>query len=222
MPMSEGATALIVVGGRQYEKPYDPRCAACASSAMMHIDSFLAYGWSFARIQRYLKELGAPDLSPDELKRHVPHLAAPHYQARLDYEEGVASAGLDPAVAGPDVASLLRLTLQRAYERVTDGTAEVGPREVVALAKLKREIEREFAEGATQASAEQWQAAMVQLLWICRKYLGKNWAAFAADVRADETIAAATRGIFPEPAERREVTSASAPAPGPAAAAAAD
>jgi hypothetical protein len=213
--MSEAETAVIVIGGRQYEKPYDTECRVCVSPVMMQVDSFLAYGWGFARIQRYLDSLGVRDIAAAELKHHTGHLAPPHHQARLDYEKALAAAGLDPGEGAPDMTSLLQLTIQRAYERVTDGTQEVGPRDVVALAKLKREVERDSELSGQQASAEQWQAAMVQILWICRKYLGKSWAVFAADVRADETIAAATGGMLPEPAGPAEVASVS-PAAGTA------
>ncbi|MGH7869865.1 MAG: hypothetical protein ACREP9_20085, partial [Candidatus Dormibacteraceae bacterium] len=156
----------------------------------------------------YLTALGI-SLTVPELRAHIDHLAAPHHQGRLDYEE--STAGRDGS-GSPDLSALLRLTLQRAYERVTDGSQEVGVRDAVALLKIKRELERDAAEEGQQATAEQWQAALTRLLWIARRHLGKNWAAFATDVRSDEMIAMATGGKIAEPADQREVTGVSAAA----------
>ena len=194
----------IVIGGESYDKPFDPSCPVCMSPFMIQADSFLAYGWPAGRILRYLGTLERQHgITQEDLGRHVDHLAAPHYQARLDYEASAARS-VSPDGFTPDLDSLLRLVLQRAYERITDSSRDVSVRDAVALAKLKREIERDQAADSHAASAEQYQAALTQLLWIARKHLGGSWAAFAADVRSDELIAAATGGQMAEPAERRD------------------
>lgn len=210
MRMSSVTTLRIVIGGREYDKPYDEACPACASSHVLQIDNFLAYGWGFGRIRRYLGAMGENGIASDDLRGHISHLAAPHHQARMDYEADMSAAGIDTEKwSAPDLTSLLRITLQRAYERVTDGEQEVSVRDAVALLKIKREIERDQALAGQQATADQWQQATIQILWIARKHLGKSWAAFADEIRNDQAIRAATGGMMAEPAERKEIAGAS-------------
>jgi hypothetical protein len=215
MPMTEaGKTTVIVIGGREFEKPYHEGCAACTSRMTLQIDHYLSYGWGFRRIRDYLSALYADPPSAEALRAHVSHLAAPHYQARMAFEERVSARGGNAEDPPPlDAADLARVTLEKAYQRVIDGEAEIGVRDAVAILRIKREIERDQAAAESATSAEQWQAAMIRLLWIVRKHVGKGWAAFAADVRADEEIALATGGLMAEPPERKEVSGAPAAAP---------
>jgi hypothetical protein len=89
----------------------------------------------------------------------------------------------------PSVDDLVRLALQRAYERALDGEAEVTLRDAAALLRLQREIDRETASQAA-GTITQWQATLREVLWAAHKHLGENWEPFAADIRANQHLAA--------------------------------
>src|SRR5271166_4282337 len=81
--------------------------------------------------------------------RTLPHLALPPLGRRCPAWIGINVASRPPSPPGrlatPSAADLARLTLQRAYERVLDGEAEVTLRDAAALLRLQREIDRETA-----------------------------------------------------------------------------
>jgi hypothetical protein len=92
-------------------------------------------------------------------------------------------------LATPSVNDLVRLALQRAYERALDGEAEVTVRDAAALLRLQREIDREAARQAAGTIA-QWEATMREVLWAARRHLGEHWKPFVADIRANQHLAA--------------------------------
>ena len=92
-------------------------------------------------------------------------------------------------LATPSVNDLTRLVLQRAYERVLDGEAEVTVRDAAALLRLQREIDRVAACQAAGTTAP-WQAALREVLWVARRHLGEHWKPFVADIRANQHLAA--------------------------------
>lgn len=192
------AVVSIRIGNREYAKPYDGSCPVCTSPVLLQVDTFLSYGWTYERIRDYMgsmRSAGVRVASVPALRHHVSHLAAPHAEARRQLEEDAAArgTGLDSGSSPVEAADLARLTLQRAYEGLADGDAEVSVRDAVMILRLKREIDRDEQARAAQGSVEQWQAAMTELLWVARKHLGSHWAAFAADVRGSETL----RAIMP-------------------------
>lgn len=121
--------------------------------------------------------------------RALPHLAPPPTGTRCPAWIGVSVVGRAPSPPGrlatPSVDDLVRLVLRRAYERALDGEAEVTLRDAAALLRLQREIDRQAA-----GTTAQWQATMREVLWAARKHLGERWEPFAADIRADQHLAA--------------------------------
>jgi hypothetical protein len=194
---NDKATVAIRIGQREYDKPYDRTCPVCTSPVLLQVDTFLSYGWTYERIRDYMASMrpaGVKVAPVAALRRHVGHLAAPHAEARRQLEEDVTARGqaLDGGSSPVDPADLARLTLQRAYQALADG-ADTNIRDAVAILRLQREYDRDAQARQAQGSVEQWQAAVTELLWICRKHLGPNWAAFVADVRESDTL----RAIMP-------------------------
>ena len=56
--------------------------------------------------------------------------------------------------------------------------------------RLAHEIEQDASRPDPR-----WSASVSDLLWLARRHLGSNWAAFAADVRADPLLLA----MWPRP-----------------------
>jgi hypothetical protein len=91
-----------------------------------------------------------------------------------------------------------------------DGEAEVTLRDVTALLRLQREIDRQ-ASGQAAGTTAQWQATLREVLWAARRHLGEHWEPFAADIRANQHLAAmwgpppqrgTAPGKFPGPGRR--------------------
>jgi hypothetical protein len=195
--MTSPAVVSIRIGGREYDKPYDPSCPVCASPVLLQVDSFLSYGWTYERIRDYMASMrpaGVRVASVAALRRHVAHLAAPHAETRRQLEEDVAArdSSMDGGSSPVEIADLARLTVQRAYEGLQDGDDSL-MRHAVAVTRLRREIDKDEQARQTQGTIEQWQSAMTEVLWIARKHLGGHWAAFAADIRSSEKL----RAIMP-------------------------
>ena len=125
--------------------------------------------------------------------RMLPRLApAPTGQPPAWVGLNVASAA--PAgLAAPTVDDLARLASRRLWEALDAGTLAVTPRDAVALLRLAREA------GRDSAPDPRWSASMRELLWVARRHLGSNWEAFAADVRANQHLAA----MWGPPPQRR-------------------
>ena len=93
-----------------------------------------------------------------------------------------------PAPTGllaPTVDDLARLAAQRLWERLEAGTLAVNIRDLVALMRLAAEFEQD-----ARRPDPRWEATLAELLWLARRHLGSNWEAFAADVRANQQLAA--------------------------------
>lgn len=193
--MINQSTVAIRVGDREYDKPYDPACPVCASPVMLQVDTLLSYGWTYERIRDYMGSMrpaGVRVASVSALRRHIAHLAAPHAEARRQLEEDAAARGMstDSGSSPVSTADLARLTLQKAYQNLQDNGSEASVRDAALMLKLQREIDRDEQARQAQGDVEQWRRAVQELLWLCRKHLGPNWAAFAADVRGNETLLA--------------------------------
>jgi hypothetical protein len=179
----------VRVGNREYDKPYDPDCPACTSPMMLQLDLLLSYAWSHERILGHLRAMHLPGLAAltgQAMDAHVDHLAPPHADARRSLEADRAARGEtgETQVTLPDMA---RLTMQRAWEAMQDGDNSL-VRDAVALLRLQRDLAKDEQAQAAAGSVEQWQAAVRELLWIARKHLGPNWAAFLADLRTSEAL----------------------------------
>ena len=62
-------------------------------------------------------------------------------------------------------------------------------RDAAALLRLQREIDRE-ADGQAAGTTARWEATLREVLWAARRHLGERWEPFAADIRANEHLAA--------------------------------
>ena len=195
--MTDGRTIRIRIGDREHDKPWHPSCPACTSPVLLQLDTLLSYGWTYARISDYtrsMKPAGVRVISAGALRAHVPHLAAPHLEARRQLEEDVTARGasVDEGSSPVAPADLARLAVRRAYQALQDG-GEANIRDAVAILRLQLEIDRHEVARQLAGSAEQWQAATRELLWIARKHLGTRWPDFVADLRSSETL----RAIMP-------------------------
>ena len=85
----------------------------------------------------------------------------------------------------PPWIDLARLAAQRVWERLEAGTSAVNIRDLVALMRLTAEFEQD-----ARRPDPRWEATLAELLWLARRHLGSNWEAFAADVRANQQLAA--------------------------------
>lgn len=81
---------------------------------------------------------------------------------------------------------LARLAAQRVWERLEAGTITVSIRDAATLMRLAAEVEHDRALVERDAAL----ALVAELLWLARRHLGSNWEAFAADVRANQQLAA--------------------------------
>jgi hypothetical protein len=198
--MSDPGTVAITIGGQVYIKPLDRTCPICVSPVLLQVDTLLSYGWTYERVRSAMRGYGVRGATSDELKAHIAHLAAPHAEARRELEEAVTGRGgtVEDGSSPVELEDVARLSLQRVYERIQSGDAEIAPRDAVALIKLYREIAREESGREAASSIAQWEAAAREILWIARRHLGTQWKAFVADLRASETL----RAIMPpDPAE---------------------
>lgn len=208
--MTEG-TIRIRIGPREYDKPYDPACPVCTSPVLLQVDTLLSYGWTYKRVQEYIRSMrpaGVRQIALGALRGHTAHLAAPHLQARQQLEEAAVARGVSVIEGGPPVTpgDLATLALQRAYETLQDGGSETSIRDAITALKLQREIERDEAGRELQGTVEAWQQALQEVLWIARRHLGTRWAEFAADVRSNDTLLA----LMPPPREEAAGDSAQA------------
>jgi hypothetical protein len=194
----------IRVGAREYDKPYHPDCPACFSPVLTQVDMLLAYGWPYERVLGYLRNLRLPGLAAvtaEVLAAHVDHLAPPHAESRRQLEAAAAARGA-PMTDGPVpvvLADAAQLALQQAYAAMQDGDSSL-IRDAVSLLRLQRDVERDERGIAVAGTVEQWQVAMREMLWIARKHLGANWAAFVRDLQSSEVL----RAVMPPGREEAE------------------
>jgi hypothetical protein len=89
----------------------------------------------------------------------------------------------------PGVADLASLVLRRCYERLQSGRPAVSVRDVAALLKLQREVERDDAVAAAveaRARAEMFQRGLSSTLWAAKRHIDPaRWRAFMDDLRRE-------------------------------------
>jgi hypothetical protein len=200
--MADPRMIRIRVGATEYDKPYYEDCPACASPVLTQLDTLLAYGWSYERVLAHLRNLRVPGLAritPEALAAHVDHLAPPHAASRRQLEADAAARGtpLDDGPVQVVLADAAKLATQQMYAAMQDGDNSL-VRDTVALLRLQRDLEKDARGADLAGSAEQWQAALRETLWVARKHLGPRWAAFVADLKSSEVL----RAIMPP--EREE------------------
>jgi hypothetical protein len=198
---SQHGTRRVVIGGREYDKPWDPACGACRSPWLSHIDSALAEGYSLRQIHKLLA--GRRPAVPNEtiLRSHVQHLAEPHLKARLAFEEAAEHRGEDTATAGARMEDALAAIIRQGSEQLAHGDLEIGAKDMIAAMRLVAQLERAREGEGIEASA--WQAAFMEFFEIVRRHLGHaQWKAFVTDVYASPAI----RAVLADPQALTEGT----------------
>ena len=182
-------TRRVVIGGREYDKPWDPQCGACRSPWLMNIDSALAEGYSIRAVQRLLA--GRRPAAPNEhiLRLHIQHLAEPHLKGRLAFEEAASARGDDTTNASARMNDALAAIIRQGTEQLAHGELDIGAKDMIAAMRLTAQLERAREGEGVEASA--WQAAFISFFGIVRSYLGyEQWKSFVAEVHASPEIRA--------------------------------
>jgi hypothetical protein len=182
-------TRLVIIGGREYEKPWDPACGACRSPWLITIDSALAEGYSIRSVRKLLA--GRKPAVPNEviLRGHIDHLADPHRKTRLAFEEAAAARGDDTTSVSARADDALAAIISRGNELLAHGELDVGARDLLAAMKLQAQLIREREGEGVEASA--WQAAFMEFFEIVHRHLGHaQWKAFVSDVYESPVIRA--------------------------------
>lgn len=189
MPTSRQLTRRVVIGGREYDKPWEPSCGACRSPWLRDIDSALAEGYSLRQVARLLE--GRRPAVPNDviLRAHIPHLAEPHLKARLEFEAAAEARGDDTATMSATMEDALREIVRRGTEQLAHGELDIGARDMIAAMRLHAQLER--AREGEGVEASRWQAAFMEFFEIVRRRLTHDqWKAFVADVYASPAIRA--------------------------------
>lgn len=179
----------VVIGGREYDKPWDPACGACRSPWLRDIDSALAEGYSLRAIGKLLE--GRKPAVPNDviLRAHIPHLAEPHLKARLEFEAAAEARGDDTSTTSARTEDALREIIRRGTEQLAHGELDVAARDMIAAMRLQSQLDR--AREGEGVEASQWQAAYMSFFEIVRRHLSPaQWKAFVADVYASPAIRA--------------------------------
>ena len=89
----------------------------------------------------------------------------------------------------PSLKDLADLAIRKAYEGLQSGRPAVSVRDVAALLKLQREIERDDAVAAAaeaRARAEMFQKGLASTLWTAKRHIDPaKWRAFMDDLRRE-------------------------------------
>lgn len=195
MTATTEVTRRVIIGGREYDKPWDPQCAACRSPWLQHIDSALAEGYSIRKVRELLA--GRRPAVPNDtvLRAHIQHLAGPHLKARLAVEEAAEARGDDTTSVSARMEDALAAIVREGTERLVHGELEVGAKDMIAAMRLIQQMER--AREGDGVGANAWQAAFMAFFEIAQKHLTRpQWKAFVEDIYASPDI----RAVLAEPA----------------------
>lgn len=193
---SKQLTRQVVIGGREYSKPWDPACGACRSPWLSSIDSMLAEGYSLRRLRQVLANLHPAVPNEAILRVHIAHLAEPHRRQRMAFEEAAEARGEDTTTASAAMSDALRAIIASGSQQLAAGELEIGTRDVLRAMQLQFQLDKAQAGEGVEASA--WQAAFMAFFEIVRKRLDhQGWKAFVADVYASPEIRAVLSDSVP-------------------------
>ena len=125
--------------------------------------------------------------------RALPHLALPPLGRRCPAWIGPNVASRPPSPPGtlatPSVAEVASLAVRRCYEGLQSGRPTASVRDVAALLKLQREIERDdtvAAAAEARARAQMFQKGLASTLWTAKRHIDPaRWRAFMDDLRRE-------------------------------------
>lgn len=182
-------TRRVVIGGREYDKPWDPACGACRSPWLASIESMLAEGYSLRQLRKVLAGLHPAVPNEAILRVHIAHLAEPHRRQRIAFEEAASARGEDTTTSSAVLGDALRAIIAHGSQQLASGELEVGARDVLRAMQLQLQLDRDQAGEGVEASA--WQAAFMSFFEIVRRHLdARQWRAFVTDVYASPEIRA--------------------------------
>ncbi len=195
---SQGTGSVTIrIGDQDYEKPWVPSCGACTSMWLGQIDNLLAAGWSASSIVSHLRSRRPQPPRAPVITAHVPHLAQPHYEQRVQAERS-RGVELDDGVPVPDLGNVAEIALQKVMSGMASGAIVPPLRDVVSAMRLRQQI---AADSAGLASQEAMQAALMEIFEIARRHLsGPAWEAFTRDIYNSDALV-----LLMEP--RRAITS---------------
>jgi hypothetical protein len=183
------STIDIVIAGEVHSKPFDSSCALCLSPWLSQIDHQLAQGLPYGTVIEFLGARRARRPKPTEVHRHIEHLALPHQQMRRELEQAARERGAD--VAGdqslPVFTDAMDAILRLGYERIASGELTVTGHELIAVMRLKAQLE---ATASKAVDSQLWQTAFTELVEIAKRHLGAKWSDFVKEVYASEAVAA--------------------------------
>ena len=182
-------TRRVVIGGREFDKPWDPGCGGCRSPWLASIDAALAEGYSIRQISKLLA--GRHPAVPNEviLRAHIEHLAEPHRKSRLAFEDAAQARGDDTTSTGLRLDDALQAIVRRGVENLAAGELEVRASDLLKATGLLVQLEKAREGEGVEASA--WQGAFMEFFEIVRKHLSPaQWKAFTDDVYASPGIRA--------------------------------
>ena len=178
---SKQATRRVVIGGAEYDKPYEYGCGACRSPWLQQIDVMLAEGYALAQIVKHLGGLKPRPPNVEILRAHIPHLAEPHLKARRSFEAEAEARGDDTTTQGARLSDALQRVVRAGSERLALGEVVIEPRDMLKATDLLLKIQRSEAAEGVEASA--WQQAFMEFFEIVRRRLTPDqWRSFVAEV----------------------------------------
>ena len=186
-------TRRVIIGGQEYDKPWDPACAACRSPWLGSIDAALAEGRSMKSIRRLLAGRHPAVPSEQLLREHIAHLAGPHLKMRMDFEDAAEARGESTDTASARMEDALAALIRQGTELLAHGELDITAQHMLAAMKLQAQLTAQRDGEGVEAS--QWEAVFMELIEIVRRHLGHaQWKAFMDDVYSSAAIRAVLDG----------------------------
>jgi hypothetical protein len=191
--MNDIEVRTVSIGGREYDKPFDPGCACCRSPWLIQIDDMLSQGYSTAAIRQLLKGRRPACPHPEIIRDHTEHLAAPHLQMRMQLESRKNGTEDLSLVKVPDAAQAM---IQAGYARLASGEIEVTAKDLLKAMSLQLQIDKAAQQNSIDASV--WQAALMELVELVQGYLSPpQWRSFVEDAYASPRMRTIITGQQP-------------------------
>lgn len=148
-----GSTVTYRIGGQEYALITNPRCTVCMSPHRFEIENQIVAGRSYRKIVQTLPEEDM--LHPDALYRHYrnEHMPAQHSMTRRIVEEQAQSVGKSIQEAEEslvDGMTLMKVVVQKTFERIASGEVDPKLREGLAAAKMLADLGEYDQGGADQ------------------------------------------------------------------------